>query len=479
MTDHHTESPLIALLHDELLVQIFHYGQSERSLSRPAETEETVVPLEVTVSQVSMHWRNVALNYPCLWTNILVAEHTKADHFPLNMARAYLERCNSAPLVARVDLKNEASAKYRQVLDLLLAKSKYWHRVSIHFSLYEGVETDVFNALQNLSAPWLQYLSITSDPCGPSPQENSSPASGSLDATFPRLFGGAGGCPNLELLRLSGRALCLQAPPLHITTLHLEQCLNGWVLNWPRLHSLLSQCIQLVNLSIQGTILDRNDWLDVHRPPGITMPFLRSLRICGVTGEVYSGMLLAIIAPRLEVLFIKKAMGNDFALFLDACTHAPPRFPRLNSIVLDDFEFDPRGYERFFEIFPEIRHITVLDTPSRVPTIVELLSGDINSKNSLLRPGFVPCPNLVSLTVLLHWDAPHLLLDAARIRHASGLPLMKIRLGVGSDVEEEDEEDLKGPLREYIPHVELFREADPWPINLSYTDEDDLWYDDD
>ena len=389
-------------LNGDILTEIFYCSENERPLSRFIDPHE-FPPMEVTVSHVSRRWRALALSLATLWSKILVAQQTTRTKFPLDMAWEYLRRCGAARLVARVELDNAPSAQFSQVFSLLLSKVGNLSWLSIRFSRFEGLEVDVFEALQSAVPQTLEYLSITSDICVPYEPRDS--VGSSLDRLFPALFSEQGSCRScLRTLRLSGRALSFQPPLLHtVATLHLEQCLGGRVFDWLGLHHLLAQCPQLENLSVEGTILTGRDWLH-SSPPTILLPSLRRLRLHGITGEIYSGLLLAISAPRLEALFLRTPMLPDLGRFLTdhARLSTPPKFPCLESIAIDGSEFDVHTWELWLSVFPTIKHITVFDSTLKTLVILGLLSGEIDSWNSTLSPGFIPCPKLESLTVLLN-----------------------------------------------------------------------------
>ncbi|TFL00653.1 hypothetical protein BDV98DRAFT_605290 [Pterulicium gracile] len=216
------------------------------------------------------------------------------------------------------------------------------------------------------------------------------------------------------------------------------------------------------------------DWLHPN-PPNIFLPSLRQLRVFGVTGEIYSGLLLAIIAPPLEGLSLRTPMFSDLCRLLTAYSGAPssPKFPRLESVVMDGGEFDVRTWQQWFSLFPNIKEITVFDSPVKDLVIIGLLSGEISSHNSSLLPGFIPCPRLEKLTVLLNYQGSAVLANAAKRRLEQGYPLRKIRVGIHSDLDEDEDEEISRTLQEFVLQVELFREAEPWPTGLRHIDEDD------
>lgn len=237
------------------------------------------------------------------------------------------------------------------------------------------------------------------------------------------------------------------------------------------------------------------DWLHPN-PPNIFLPSLRQLRVFGVTGEIYSGLLLAIIAPPLEGLSLRVSsfmvsrssymytnlglcsqtpMFSDLCRLLTAYSGAPssPKFPRLESVVMDGGEFDVRTWQQWFSLFPNIKEITVFDSPVKDLVIIGLLSGEISSHNSSLLPGFIPCPRLEKLTVLLNYQGSAVLANAAKRRLEQGYPLRKIRVGIHSDLDEDEDEEISRTLQEFVLQVELFREAEPWPTGLRHIDEDD------
>lgn len=252
------------------------------------DIDEVTTNFEVLVSHISQHWRDVALSTPQLWSRIDISAERR-----LTKPLVYLRRCSGCPLTARVCLfRNPPTADmdlFHEIIQLFVSKIASWSRISIQFGA-KGDERFFFDPLHEASAPLLAYLSMTSI----TPAYGfSNESQASRDAKFPPLL--TGGTPRLKLLRLSGRAFNLTDPPTHmVTTLHLEQTFNGRMFSLDKFRRLLSQCGQLINLSVEGSLLTLEDWFSLRESlPIVEMPSLRSLRVTGITGEIYSGLLLA------------------------------------------------------------------------------------------------------------------------------------------------------------------------------------------
>jgi hypothetical protein len=449
----------ISSIPNEILSMIFKIGQaifrSNLQDDDDSEPEEHEPPFEVLVSHVSTHWRDVAINTHLLWRFIDISPGRS-----MAGVASYIARSNGCPLDVRLDLSQSVwnpKGVATEVLDMIISHLGRWHRFSVQ-SDREGADNPMLARLSDLSAPLLQHLSLCVD-------DLEHPDSTSDDNLRPQIF--SGGAPNLSFVRLRGLGMHFFRPPLvAVTTLHLDQT-KTLPIRYTLFRELLTASPFLTNLSIYGDIIGSDSWTSIESS-AIEMPALRSLRICGLSGFVYCGILLGITAPRLESLVLKDVQEHDLDLFWTSSQMS--KFPLLHSLTFCDFEFSEYTYRNMFRAFTAITKFTSLYSSVNTPMVLRLLGAStVNPNSSVLE---LPWPNLETLTLLLNLDDEPLVDDVVETRIIAGHPLIKLRLGSSYDLSLMH----RFPwLRERV-QVERFRRLDLWPDGLDYPDLDDVLF---
>lgn len=448
--------PPICTLPPEVLSRIFQLGQSTDTEERVIDDEDSSEPLsayppfELLVSHVSLHFRNVALGTHRLWDRI-----TTGRGLANGELKTYLERSNGCLLGVRIDLLRMhipdplAMAK----VDMITLHTSRYQRLAIN-SVCETQSHPVLRRFCDLSTPRLRHLSVSVDEV-----ENITAA----DAEILKRD-----IPGLLFVRMGGLALHFFRPPLHnVETLHLDQTVALPML-FDTFRIIVTTPSRLRNLSIYGEMLEpQTNWTSIGTAP-ISLPHLQSLRICGISGAIYSGILLGISAPALETLTLKDLKERDLVPFLSleapirdaASTKA--RFPVLSSLTLLDPEVSSDVYIELFRVFPGITSF-VLACQTSAPTVLQLLSGP------LLTGPNTPWLRLQTLALLVNIEVVEgLTVKVARERKKAGCPLTKLRLGIA------------GPLSELLQYawlkenveLETFVEVDQWPMADSAYDVD-------
>lgn len=281
------------------------------------------------------------------------------------------------------------------------------------------------------------------------------------DVRLPHIF--KEGTPTLEFVRLRGLAMHLFRPQLgNVVILHLDQTTFIPVL-YSTFRDILTCSPVLAHLSLYGDIISATQW-----PPGINpinLPALRSLRICGVAGEMYTGILLGIHAPRLDSLTLKDIQAHDLDLLWDLMDVT--RYTNLKSLIFCDFEPSISTYTRIFESFQEIITFTSLYSSAGNSILVDLLLEDVH-------PGqepHVPWPKLQILSFPFdpYSDDDELIEDIVKVRRRCGCPLSKILLG------RKLEDITRGEIRLEVGNIQVkfcWRNEE-WPANRTQFDEDD------
>ncbi|GLB37679.1 hypothetical protein LshimejAT787_0407300 [Lyophyllum shimeji] len=395
----------------ELLSRVFELGQimELEELADSSAASENIPsvcqPFEVLVTHISSHFRNVALATCLLWSRITVTPGARDD----GQIESYLERSSECGLGVRMDLRgvDTPDALTMTKTAVVFHHSHRYRRLVID-AVRESVSQPVIRRLCRIVTPILEHLSLSVDEVEAS------------DAGDDKVL--QGGAPVLAFVRLRGVALPLFLPPLeNVTTLHLDQTAPLPIL-YSTFHDMLTTPSFLTNLSIYGDIIAGHTlWPGIAHP--VSLPHLRGLRICGVGGTIYSGLLLGINAPALESLVLKDMKERDLDHFWAASLHRIC-FPRLRNLSVLDCDVSRDVFADLFRGFPSISAFTTAAYHMTTPTVLLLLAEPQQEGSG------IPWPKLHTLTLLVNLhDAEHVVVDVARQRKASGYPLKKLRLG--------------------------------------------------
>lgn len=302
----------------------------------------------VAASHVTRHWRTVCLSTPLLWNDICISIRS-----PLALARleAHLGRSDGCFL----DLSIHTSIpSIEPIMDLISPHSKRWRRLSI---------TTDNNQVQTLQArlsssltPLLEHLSLQIE----MGEEHLSPRS-KYPSSCPMIL--TGGAPLLTFVRLGGLALGQLAPPSEkVTTLDMDGFERYYMEPW-QLIALLETLPSLVNLSLgQLHIHHPRDPFDVAKQ--ITLPLLRSLRICGPCTSPHI-MLSLLVLPQLESLALQDLDGF----------HSPP-LPCVKELLIDSCTFDEIATTNLLHACPSITSLA-MDFQSPMVWSAMTVLGDI------------------------------------------------------------------------------------------------------
>jgi hypothetical protein len=438
---------LVCSLPVEVLSKIFELGQTiERDELQDVDDSDVDdasgrLAFEVSISHVSSHFRNVALGTRKLWIDITRIQSKES-------IAAYVSRSDGCGLWVQLDFsaKALANANERAKLDIILPHVYRFHRLIIN-TINEEIDNPVIRLFHETGAPILEHLSIS--------VEEAEEAAGANTSVF------VGGADQLSFVRLRGIAISLFQPPLSmVTTLHLDQTLPLPIHFSTFLHILTASPF-LAHLSVYGDIVGPLAWSDTMST--IDLPNLRSLRIRGVSGTIYSNLLLNINAACLNSLVLKDAQEFDLENFWaspDMC-----KFPQLHHLTFCDFEFSSHVYADVFRAFPAIKRFTTWCS-SATPMILTLLARPTEDLD-------IPWPDLHTLSFLLNFYDDDLIKDVVQNREAAGCPLVRLRLGTSHH---------PSALRQY--HwlqnnvvLERTERLEQWPATDASPDKgDDLFY---
>lgn len=350
-------SPILQLP-TEVTCMIFDLSVSSDSLEVP-KTKEKPLLLEVVIAQVCKHWRDVAINYPRLWTRFSFSiGNVKSMSNALFRFDTYLQRSGSQNLELTLDFwgnlsrpRGQLTEEHHQLLNTALKHVARWKTVTLLIDLGPRAEIP---SLITAFAPNLEYFaySLSFPDTG---NYTGSAIIGNLNPTLLR-----GGTPKLRHLVLD--CSTFRIPPMSdITTLRIEAIRTpySWqaVYSWELFISLLSLSC-LADLSISGEFFTPPTGSHV---PIIHMNNLKHLRY---SQNAYMALLLPFLrAPLLETLFIGKDKGmpaEELGLTpLDFPTEAYS-FPSLHSLTLLDYlPWYPDMALRILQLTKNIKSISV------------------------------------------------------------------------------------------------------------------------
>lgn len=452
----------ICSLPSEILAMVFETGKNVVDDMCPGfnNTLETRTcheqPFEVLVSHTCSHFRQVALSTPRLWTAVCIHENC-----PDEFIATYIARSGISLVDIRVDLTvhklqmNER--RLNATLEMILPLSFRWRSLSITYDC-ENARYPLISKLCNQPAQALQHLSITVDDV-----DHADASIVNRDITFPHIF--KEGTPTLGFVRLRGLAMHLFRPQLaNVVTLHLDQTTFIPVL-YSTFRDIVTCSPVLANLSLYGDIIGAAQWPAAASV--IYLPALRSLRICGVAGEMYAGILLGIHAPGLTSLTLKDLHPHDLDLLWDVMDLS--RYTSLKSLIFCDFEPSVSTYAHIFKNFQEIIAFTSLHSSAGESILVDLLLKGVFPGQA---GSHVPWSKLqiLSFPFDAYSDDEELIGDIVEVRRGCGYPLSKILLG--RTLEEMVPGEIRIEVSDNI-QVQFCWRTEVWPANGTQFDHDD------
>ncbi|KAF8871077.1 hypothetical protein BD779DRAFT_1454548, partial [Infundibulicybe gibba] len=275
------------------------------------------------------------------------------------------------------------------------------------------------------------------------------------------------GTPNLSFIRLRGIAIYLFRPRLtSVKTLHIDQT---WSLPLPYrvFVRVLTASPLLTHLSIFGDIMGPAGWATHNPQDSICLPSLRSLRVCGVRENSFSGLLLAINAPRLESLVLKGVHEHDLDSLCNSSNAT--KFSYLQSLTFCDFELSQIVYMKLFSLLPMIVTFKTFFASPSTPTIFQLLGNLDQVAGCMGNP--IPWPRLRNITCLLDLGDQVLIEKTVKSRRDHGCPLSRLRFGT-VDMSASAKLQLGSDIV-----IEEFGDIDQWRASQNHDHDDNLFLD--
>jgi hypothetical protein len=304
-------------------------------------------PVEILISHVCQHWRNVAISVPSLWSFFRheIAHMTCESKERL---QTYLERSKPCPIDLLFRFKARTwSAHHGTLLEIATGHVDRWRsfRLDVPNSTY--VMLHMQHCLRHLTAPHLQHLSIrAADYLGNTemPMQRTS--------SSPSIF--LGGTPNLSVLLIDGHDF---HPSLRtVLTLFVERRQEN-IYAIPR--EMFPTLSTLTNLSINDNPYRVSDFRMAHSR--VELKHLRHLRINHAWPIRF--ILQLIHAPNLETLMLNSVNGSFWPV-ADYEAIDPEVFPVLRSLFLSHYELTRSFWRKLCATCSSVTHITIFHLQS-------------------------------------------------------------------------------------------------------------------
>ncbi|KAG6914927.1 hypothetical protein DXG01_014390 [Tephrocybe rancida] len=318
------EATPIGSLPPELLCQIFQLASHLESTGskRPWSHPDRRRAFRTTVSQVSGHWRDVALETPLLWTDIDISPPWSFSGICLALSRAKtcpLSINLTVPGIAFGNLLTPCivNSSASILCDIIAPHIRRCRKLVIKgdFGQLEPLFIAIMKTIHRSDTPLLKQLVIH-------------PRGVRHLATEAEAHSFVHGVPVLTHLRVTS-AMVPSLPPLgNLISLHLTAG-DRRALDQAGFATISSSCPQLETLAIYDDAID-GPW-----PPEATFSFpaLRSLQIYGSFMSV-SELLRTVQAPLLAALVIAPFAANDLTEYRGHETFSPSKFSALRSLTL-------------------------------------------------------------------------------------------------------------------------------------------------
>ncbi|KAF7973099.1 hypothetical protein HWV62_16202 [Athelia sp. TMB] len=379
----HNDSSLIAVLPDEILSAIF--------LTAHAMLQHNQPPIEIQMSQITHHWRNVALDTPQLWSRI---EHLK-------FTSLYLRRSKAVPFTLDLPATSTPFAIGDESEDKLARDA--FEQLPLHLSRCTSLKYHckfqreillLMRYLESAKAPRLLTLDLN---CQTSQRSS---------AYKPVLQDGLHIMRKLHLHNIHLKAF--QGSLASVTTITFTATRDLSHAEFSAMCDALTSAPSLSTFRFMGDVL--HGW-EYNVP--ILAPSLRRLYMKSVSGAAVCGILSALSAPSLSYLYLGDLPAHAAHGFpRGPSPGAAPRYPALRTIEIGSIKFD--------------RSIII----EAFPTIEELVLGQFTEEVELLlalfhNPGHWPQLRMVTIQSRV---SPGPLEGILLAREAMGCPIKKLRI---------------------------------------------------
>lgn len=421
----------------------------------------------ITVSHVTRHWRNVAMNTPSLWTCIDISNQIHN----LDMVEMNLTRSGNLPLDIYIYLTTR-SPSISSIMRAITPHIGRWRWLDILCDLSCRSLSPVLNSLHSSCAPLLESVNIISLLSeGPPVIEGDSIYDEDHDeedvnASVHEIL--TGGAASLKTIRLNGVCLSDCLPPLSmVTKLHIYHT-TEMPLPYTKFCTIFGGLPALTHLFLYNYHVE----LSAGSISSALFPSLSALHILKSDDAESDPTLLAIIsAPRLKHLFIDQFCDGVMEGLVQnsGWSTTSPRYPSLSSLTLVlSKNLEPATWRLVEQSFATVTSLAVFcaqtDQLSEVlnePSSNPLPSTDVwwPSLQTLLWGGLQFPNDIEPLSVALSG------------RLATDRPLQKLRIAEHTYLEGYDLMHAVAKLQQYAEVAES--RSKRWDHTFSF------WYDED
>ncbi|KAJ7057562.1 hypothetical protein C8F01DRAFT_1306274 [Mycena amicta] len=277
----------------------------------PASPNSRVAPLPL--SQICARWRDIALDTPELWSNIVLKDDLKAS---VDILRLWSARARTIPMT--FSLETQKVDLGRDMLVAAMEHKERWREVVLHLALRSY---GVLGGVSGASLPHLRHLSLRVNRPWGSFRNPGDPPPPTLDLL---------GASQLRDLRLFRFPYTLRVPWKQLATLHMT--------DYPT-HSLLEalttlrSCNSLVHLNLYGMYGDNIP----AAPEVVHLPHLESLVITN--------------SPIMRHLFLPRLRRLTMPLNHPAVQNVLPLIPKWGC-TLETLELTPQAI--LPQLFPQL-----------------------------------------------------------------------------------------------------------------------------
>ncbi|KAI1788003.1 hypothetical protein LXA43DRAFT_895365 [Ganoderma leucocontextum] len=366
-------------------------------------------PFPLVVAAVSRQWRDIALNTPDLWTNIVV-KHPK----PFGWVPLCLQRSCEEPIDITINSRSAnllPTPLVDQLLSRLLPHVGRWRRFALTTSDPATIYA-VGHRLANASAPMLRHLQLSL-----------SGSSGNQEVLLSEIL--QGGAEALTSVRFDSLSTPWNAPPLHnLIALDLRWLWHQTRLQYEQFRNVLAASPNIRALILRGTY--------IHLHAGRAYPPLQipTLRYLELSGDTVCRMSSILETPNLQELTLANLDETEFREFvaslpLPGGEAGPGRYPVLRSLSLLNASMCTPT-RRFTRALPTITHLTVIN--SATSKFLQLFRKEHADPAEGESGSVLSWPHLRKLTLVDDEVDYFLLHGVVRERAALGAPLDRLVL---------------------------------------------------
>ncbi|TFK72766.1 hypothetical protein BDN72DRAFT_297057 [Pluteus cervinus] len=342
---------------NEILALVFEWGSFS----------PTGPPFEILISQVSQHWRAVALATPKLWRSVRFT----LGRISKMRASSYLKRSASYPLhvtcVFRPRTREEtptSEADFLVSISQLLANVHRLQRLRV--VCQDGTQmVKLISEARDLCAPILEVLDITVLEGGCPPHNSGT-----------RIF--KNGSPKLHVVRVAEFPLSKLVFPLQRIT-HLEICTLSDCnrrISYAFFIAMLKDLHSLQLLALSNPVFPNVGWPALSDKPSVILRHLKTLSLKD-SETTLRRYLLAIDAPILQELILHDLCHADLeAPFVRA------NYPSIQSITLDNPSLSLESLDYLHQFFPIAKHLCILQADPETLSSLLVQDGHDDLKSS-------------------------------------------------------------------------------------------------